>query len=225
MIHITGDIHAEKKRMETIGQQGEHPWDKNDTLIVCGDFGFVFNGSEQEQAFLDQLERLPYQICFCDGNHENFDLLETYETEEWNGGTIHRIRRNICHLMRGNVYEIDGKTFFVMGGAYSRDKYLRAEGRSWWPQEMPNGDEYSDAIRALHRHDDQVDYIITHTAPTSVVKRMGEFPRQEERQLNDFLDWLDHFVYYDKWFFGHWHRDKDVDPYHRAVWRELVTLS
>ena len=42
--------------------------------------------------------------------------------------------------------------------------------------------------------------------------------------LNDFLEWLDRFVQYDKWFFGHWHRDEDVDPYHRAVWQDLVTV-
>lgn len=40
--------------------------------------------------------------------------------------------------MRGEVYNIEDKKIFVMGGAYSIDKYMRKANISWWEQELPN---------------------------------------------------------------------------------------
>ena len=79
-----------------------------------------------EQSVL--LSELPYTILFVDGNHENFDrLLSEFPIEDWNGGKVHKIRPNIIHLMRGHVFEIEGKRIFAMGGGYSVDKYMRRE--------------------------------------------------------------------------------------------------
>lgn len=72
-----------------------------------------------------------------DGNHENFDLINEYPVEEWCGGKVHIIRCDkegkpkIIHLMRGQVFEIEGKKIFTVGGAYSIDKYMRTPHRSW----------------------------------------------------------------------------------------------
>ena len=41
--------------------------------------------------------------------------------EEWNGGKIHRIRSHVLHLMRGQIFELEGYRFFTMGGARSHD--------------------------------------------------------------------------------------------------------
>ena len=56
-----------------------------------------------------------------DGNHENFDLLNAYPGKEWRGGRVHEVRPHVLHLMRGQVYVIDGLTWFTMGGAASHD--------------------------------------------------------------------------------------------------------
>ena len=39
----------------------------------------------------------------------------------WDVGKVQRIRPSVIHLMRGQVYEIEGKTFFTMGGGSSHD--------------------------------------------------------------------------------------------------------
>ena len=57
-----------------------------------------------------------------DGNHENFDILYKYPVEKWNDGKIHRITPNIVHLMRGEIYSIEGKTIFTFGGGTTVDK-------------------------------------------------------------------------------------------------------
>jgi len=41
--------------------------------------------------------------------------------------------------MRGEVFQIEGKTFAVMGGADLIDKAMRREGKSWWKDEMESG--------------------------------------------------------------------------------------
>ena len=41
---------------------------------------------------------------------------------EWHGGKVHRIRPHVLHLMRGQIFELEGFRFFTMGGAKSRRK-------------------------------------------------------------------------------------------------------
>ena len=174
MIYITGDTHGEQARFSPFGMPREESFRANDTVIVCGDFGYIFSGSDEENKFLDELSEKPYTICFCDGNHDNLPAIYAYPEEEWNGGRVHRIRKNIFHLMRGQIFEIEGKKFFTMGGAFSIDKEYRTEGLSWWKEELPNGDEYAEATKNLREAGNKVDYIITHTAPRSIISRMGE---------------------------------------------------
>ncbi|MEG0615810.1 MAG: metallophosphoesterase family protein, partial [Oscillospiraceae bacterium] len=72
MICITGDVHGDftrfnDKRIKRLR--------KNDCLIICGDFGFLWNGSRKEKSLLKKLGRKRYNVLFVDGCHENFELL------------------------------------------------------------------------------------------------------------------------------------------------------
>ena len=49
MIYITGDIHGDFSRFRSPALKKLR---KNDALIVCGDFGFIWDGSEKEQKIL-----------------------------------------------------------------------------------------------------------------------------------------------------------------------------
>ena len=56
------------------------------------------------------------------GNHENYDMIAEYPVEEWHGGKVrHIVRDKVILLERGQVFEIEGKTFFTFGGASSHD--------------------------------------------------------------------------------------------------------
>lgn len=225
MIYITGDTHGEQQRFSSVFFPRENCWTAEDCLIVCGDFGFLFLGTDEETAFLDHLATKPYTICFCDGNHENFDLIDTYPEKIWNGGRVHQIRHNIFHLMRGQVFEIQGKRILTMGGAYSIDKYRRTEGYSWWKAELPDGEEYRRAAAAIDACGRQVDYIVTHTAPREIIRRMGHSPDLHDLELTGFLEWIMYNVDFSQWFFGHWHRDEKIDPRFRALWFDVVEIK
>ena len=108
MIYITGDTHGNQVMWDTCITP---LLKKGDMIIVPGDFGIgFFNGKYwSEELFFDYIAGQEYMVLFCDGNHENFDKLNDYEISDWNGGKVHRICRNLIHLMRGEVYMLEGK--------------------------------------------------------------------------------------------------------------------
>lgn len=232
MIYITGDTHGIIEEFEKRGLLGDSLLKAGDYLIVAGDFGFIFRTKGtmsylDEQMDMEKLKKLPYTILFVDGNHENFfRLYNHYPTEMWNGGRIHRIAPNIIHLMRGQVYEIEGKRIFTMGGGYSRDKASRIEGDSWWREEMPSNGEYREATASLKDVNMQVDVIVTHTAPRKVILGMLRSPDEHELELTGFFDWLMDEVTYDRWYFGHWHTDSDLGYRgFRTVYSDVVPIG
>lgn len=216
MIYVTGDTHGNQYKW---AEQIEPALSSGDTLIVCGDFGVGFwNGRYwSEEMFYDFLAGQKYTVLFADGNHENFDKLYAYPIKQRYGGKVHELRPNVLHLMRGEIYDIDGERIFVMGGGYSIDKYRRTEGVSWWPREMPSEDEYQKARDKLKKADFKVDYIITHTAPAETVSYLSTIRSYgikndvaDEMPLTAFLEELRREVTYKRWYFGHFHVDAEL---------------
>jgi len=216
MIYVVGDIHAMQlkwiKEIEPVLKAG-------DILICAGDFGFGFWDGLYwpEEMFYDHISKLEFTVLVVDGNHENFSKLNSYPVELWNGGRVHKIRENLIHLMRGEIYEIEGKRIFTFGGGYSVDKPYRTEGVSWWPEEMPSEEEYTNAEENLKRANYKVDYIITHTASKesisylSTIRGLGiKNDVVEELTLNTFLDKIQNQVSYERWFIGHFHIDIEL---------------
>jgi predicted phosphodiesterase len=216
MIFVTGDTHGNQYKWV---EQIEPMLSAADMILVCGDFGVGFWDGRYwpEEMFYDFLSEQAYTVLFIDGNHEDFEKLNGYPVEIWCGGRVHKIRENVIHLMRGEVYNIEGSTIFVMGGGYSIDKYRRTEGVSWWPQEMPSEEEYQNAILNLKKVNNQVDYIITHTAPSETVYYLSTLRSlgvknhvTEEIPLTTFLDGVQRKVSYRHWYFGHFHVDMEL---------------
>ncbi len=175
-VYITGDTHGfYQPLMDRLAGNNCH-LTKNDILIVTGDFGFVFSFAENIKAF-SKLADEPFTIAFIDGNHEEFPMINDFPVSKWNGGNVHRIgtSENIIHLMRGQCFNIEGMSFFTMGGAYSTDKDTRprTEGVDWFPEELPNNEEYRTAYDTLEKHNYKFEYILTHTVPDEALCELG----------------------------------------------------
>ena len=121
MIFVTGDCHGNFERFKPEYFPEQAQMTKRDIVICAGDFGGVWFGDGRDEAALDWLESLPFTLAFVCGNHENYDALERYPVKDWHGGKVHRIRSHVLHLMRGQVFELEGYHFFTMGGAKSHD--------------------------------------------------------------------------------------------------------
>ena len=138
MIYITGDTHSDFTRFTEDQFPIQSEMTKNDYVIICGDFGGVWTFEEEshrEKEALNWLNNKSFTTLFVDGNHENFTRLYSYPVEEWHGGKVHKIRDSVLHLMRGEIFDIDGKKFFAFGGAKShdiQDGILNLDDKKWY---------------------------------------------------------------------------------------------
>lgn len=224
-IFITGDLHGEieisKLNMKNFPEQANLT--KNDYLIICGDFGLVWQGGKQEEYWRKWLNSRNFTTLFVDGNHENFDTLDSMTVHNWNGGKVHFVEEHIIHLMRGQVFTISDLTFFTMGGASSIDREFRREGISWWPQEIPTADDFAEGLDNLEKYNWEVDYILTHTTSRTIMDQMGYV--KEQNTLNTYLNILDNMITYKKWFFGHFHSDEIIDEKHHLLYRKIIKIN
>jgi hypothetical protein len=221
MIYVTGDTHGDIGRFHAPEIKKLR---RGDTLIVCGDFGFIWDGSKREEAVLKKLESKSYTIAFLDGCHENFDILESYPVEQWKGGKIHRIGKNLVHLMRGQVYQIEDKRIFTFGGGHSQDYDFRRDGERWWEREQPTHAEIIEAIRNLDSCGNKVDYVVTHEPPASLKDCLG-VDVFERLEVHAFFEDMIKTCEYKKWFFGKCHIDKNIPVKFYAVFGNVTPLK
>ena len=224
MIYITGDIHGEIDihKLANWRFPMQKTMTRDDFIIICGDFGLVWNGGKTDLYWQKWLENKPFTTLFVSGNHENFELLEQYPVAEWHGGKVQFIQPHVIHLMRGQVYDINGLKFFTMGGASSHDMWCRTAGISWWPQELPSADEYEEARKNLSAADWKVDVVLTHCGPNSVQDYVG-CGGFETDKLTDFLEDISQRLTWKKWYMGHYHRDEAIGSY-RLLYDDIVEL-
>ena len=154
MIYVTADTHGEIDRFK---EKDIRRLGRKDTLIVLGDFGFLWDGSKQEQKNLHWLTKRRYKILFLDGCHDNYDMLKEYPAEPFMGGRARHIGGNVYYICRGSVLEIEDKKLLCFGGGESFDKEDRVEGVNWWRAEMPTSDELEWCIDNLKACENQVD--------------------------------------------------------------------
>ena len=251
MIYITGDCHCNFERFNTEIFPEQKEMTKADYVIVCGDFGGVWDkdaSGKKEIWWLDWLENRPFTTLFVDGNHENFDRLYSYPVEMWNGGKVHKIRPSVIHLMRGQVYFVDGKKIFSFGGARSHDisggilepedpdykikkKQLdkgwepyRINHVSWWEQEMPTAEEMEEGRRNLKEHGNCVDFIITHCCSSGTQACLGGGMFTPD-SLTKYFQELRETVQFKKWFFGHYHDNKNVNAEEILLYEQIIRIA
>lgn len=225
MIFITGDTHIpiDIHKLSTTKWIEQSTRNRDDFLIICGDFGGVWDNSKEDQYWLKWLNEKPFTTLFVDGNHENHHMLNEFAIEKFNGGNTHRITEHIYHLMRGEVFTLDGKKVFTMGGATSHDKMYRVEDRSWWSEELPSEDEYQEALQNLNSNGGEVDLVITHCAPDSVQSELANWYKHDK--LTNFLETAKQNLSYKKWYFGHYHVDKKIDKKHVAIYNVIEEVD
>jgi hypothetical protein len=221
MVYVTGDMHGDISRFS---DPALRQLKKGDVLIVCGDFGFLWDNSKQEQKNLKKLATKKYDICFVDGTHENFEILNSLPVIDWQGGKVHRVAGNIFHLMRGQIYKIDNISYFTMGGGESPDIDIRFEANAWSKDEFPSRDEMVEGAKRLEELDCKIDYIITHEPPVKVKTFLSL--KDEEKVavngLNTYLDELSTACTYRRWFFGSMHLDKFISSSMVAVYQAII---
>ncbi len=127
--------------------------------------------------------------------------------------------------MRGQVFDIAGTTFFSFGGAYSIDRMYRTEGLSWFPEELPNYEEYEEGWYNLESCGFKVDYILSHSAPREVAAAIGYGEMSDDEvELRQYLQRVADNTEFTAWYFGHFHEDTEVEDMFFCLYDEVVTI-
>lgn len=224
MVYITGDMHGD---LERLYDKEFRKLKRGDILIVCGDFGYIFDGSKQEKEVINFFAKRKFVTAFVEGTHDNLNTINRARETVWKGGKVHRIKGNLLHLMRGQVFTIDGNRYFTFGGGESTDKDMRVAQGFWWREEEPTPVEMADGARALDEVGCRVDYIITHEPPSRVksamLLRRGD--SDNVNKLNGYFEEIGRSCDYRHWYFGSLHEDKVVTEHHTCVFRNLLPIE
>lgn len=252
MIYITGDTHADFSRFNTKNFPEQKKMTKDDIVIVLGDFGGIWYDCSKERYWLDWLGDKPFTLVFVDGNHENFDrLYNEFPIIDFHGGKAHKIRDNIYHLMRGYIFDFEGKKFFAMGGASSHDiddgilnpsdfanknefrntynqwvnqgRMFRVNHSSWWKEELPNVKEMLFGIKNLKENNYKVDYVLTHCPPKEVCYWCGCY--DTDRIILYFEELLKTGLSFQEWWSGHLHRDEyNIYRKYNIIYKDIIRI-
>jgi len=149
--------------------------------------------------------------------------------------------------MRGQVFEIEGKKVFTMGGATSHDirdgildkddpdfamkrKVLYMRGGqyrinhfSWWKEEMPSDEEYMTARENLEKNNWEVDYIITHCCPSHIEDIVGQGMFSNDK-LTDFFNEVSGKCDFKYWFFGHYHDNRIISQRYMMLYEQIMKI-
>lgn len=222
MIYITGSMYGNLPRIK----EYEKVLEEDDCLIILGNFGFVWTSEpvgnavrDLEEEALHFLSKLKFKILFIDGKGDNQKRLENYPSEIRFGGKVGVIRDNIYYLQRGEVFNIEDKKIFVMGGGMTNTSSLdilnpededfeeryeyyarhnlfnnfKILDLNWWGRETPNRFEFDDGIHNLRQSGFKVDYILTHYPPKKIVEEVcgDSYFNNYSKTQEDFVTFLD----------------------------------
>lgn len=247
MIYVTGDCHGDIEKLDPKAFPMQNEMTKDDYVIICGDFGLIWNyenESEYEKRYLNWLNSRSFTTLFVDGNHENFTRLYDYPVEKWNGGLVHKIRDSVLHLMRGEVFSINDKKIFAFGGASSHDVQdgildmdeeekiyrLRKQGAcfrirdfSWWDLELPTDKEMQNGVNNLKNVNYKVDYVITHCCPSDIQALISRYYKTDK--LTDYLLEINKKLDFQKWFFGHYHINENINEKFTCLYEDITPIE
>lgn len=214
-IYLVGDTHIpiDIAKLNSLNFPIGKKLDKKDFVIVLGDFGLLWEQiqDKEELNWTKWLGKKAWTTLFIDGNHENFTRLYSLPDVKMFGKKVGKVSDSIFYLKRGEIYNICDKKFFTFGGASSIDKIRRTINVSWWQSEVASQTEMNYGLQQLEKNNYEVDYVLTHTAPESIIQiylEQSQFnPYMVKDATTNYLDEVLKKIKFKKWFFGHWHSD------------------
>lgn len=227
-IYLTGDTHGgiDSHKLRSKNFKEGTKLSKSDFLIVLGDFGIWKDKKSQE--FLNWLDNKNFTTLFVEGNHEDYNYLNSFPKVKMFGNKVRQINNSVYQLLRGEIYEIENYKFFAFGGASSIDKMYRREGFDWFKEEESSYLEESRAMLNLEKCNFKVDYILSHTCSSSSLDEIANFYGfyiESYDNQNRFFEEIKNKVDYTGWFFGHFHKDFLVNEKELTIYEEVLKLE
>ena len=218
MLFFSGDIHGSPWGVKRFCEREK--LSKEDILVLLGDVGANYYGDWRDDEMKKVLAKLAPTILCIHGNHEMRPWHITgYHEAAWHSGKVWVQDQypNLLFAQDGEIFNINGLNYIVIGGAYSVDKYYRlARGYGWWEDEQPSEEIKAYVEQQLRERD--IDVILSHTCPFKYEPREMFLDMVDQNTVDasteHWLDQVEESTDYVAWFCGHWHTDKRIDKMH-----------
>lgn len=216
MIYVTGDTHGKFQRITDFCEHEKTSCE--DIMIILGDAGINYNGWVLDREKKELLKTLPITLFCIHGNHEQRpDTIDSYAEKRWHGGIVYweEDYPNLLFAKDGEIFDLDGKQTIVIGGAYSIDKMIRViYGYGWWADEQPSDEIKRYVEEQLEKRNWKIDVILSHTVPLKYEPRemfmTGVDQSSVDKSTEEWLDWIEEKLEYQKWYCGHYHTEKKI---------------
>lgn len=253
MIFVTGDCHGDFEKFKTKAFIEQKEMSKNDIVIICGDFGGVWDWQGEnptEKHNLDWLDRKSFTTVFVDGNHENFNRLNNdYPIIDFHGGKAHQIRNSVFHLMRGEIFDFEDKKFFAFGGARSHDindgildkndfdsesEFKNAVVR-WRKQDklfrINNRNWWKEELPSKEEMEnglknlEKVNYKVDYViSHCAPIDIFLSMPSDESNILFDYFSDISNRLDFKYWFFGHYHDNRKIFDRYVLLYEQIIRI-
>ena len=244
---IRGDCHGQ---FDWIKKQLDNYQPEETAIIILGDAGFDFYLNKTDTHKKEYVEAFGYYIYCVHGNHEERachiagNILEYDDAVEgfvWYNPDYPHIR----FFRDYDIYNINGYSILVIGGAYSVDKEWRLmragyineidnnpKKSGWFNSEQLSSNEMNDCMEMLDEFNSNCgnfDFIFTHTCPmrwqpTDLFLNsidQSKVDKSMEKFLDEVVDKVDWFI----WCFGHYHKDRLERPYVEQYFNNIEELD
>ena len=231
MIYITGDKHGDLEFVREFCSR--HPdISRDDIFIILGDVGINYDLNRQEKKIKRMLSKLPITLLCVHGNHEERPRnIRGYREIKCFEGIVYQERKytNILFCKDGENYHVGNRHLFVLGGAYSTDKYLRLkEGWKWFESEQPSPNDRINARNSISHFDHKFDLVLSHTCPRKYLGKELRHVYTDNHEIDysveDWLDQIEDSIVYNHWYFGHFHKDKEITERVTSVYDNVIEI-
>jgi hypothetical protein len=157
--------------------------------IQVGDFGIGFFTPYWHESVREWMRKNPGHR-FIRGNHDDPDM---------------------CTTMPGYIHDgaVEDDKMFI-GGAWSIDRAMRVEGKTWWPDEELSIHDLNKMVDLYRVVKPRV--MFTHDCPTTISYDMFNLHTrtQYKTRTAEALQSMWEYHQPEMWFFGHWHETRDL---------------
>jgi hypothetical protein len=91
---------------------------------------------------------------------------------------------------------------------------------------MPSDIEYKEGLQNLEKCNWDVDVVVTHMCPSSILKILKESIKTEveDDELSKYLEQIKQQLSYNRWFFGHFHQDMELPNNQKLIYKTVERL-
>lgn len=251
-VFITGDKHGnfssdeDYQKIKKFCDQFETT--TSDMMIVLGDHGIHYDGTWGDHHARKKLAKYPITFVMIRGNHDMRAQTSWHRVFVMKPGTVtgwfreDPENKNILYTDEYGWYTFANRQTFVINGAYSADKFYRLMmqrcghvNARWFSDEQLNKEERDAAEQMLFSEakPNAPFLVMSHTCPIRFKPTECFLPQIDQSTVDETMEkWMDELfektirlgLPLTRWYCGHWHTDKTVEPM-RFVYHDILELE